>query len=1145
MRQLTFRSKPPPRSQLRKLSFDSDQNKQTTAASALIYLLFVPDLCVKEPEKTLKSSWKQLRSSICCPSNGKAHALGFEYHLGSLSEEESVWESVRAQAKTLVEVLKSEIIVSPIVESSSISSSLVVFSYGLGGILVKEALSIIYHGDQSPACQNLRELHQGTVLFGTPHPTFANRDLWENLRLTLRHTVKELSRLQYIKAELKNAQVATVSENFQERLRDVSVITAYETLPTRLQKGLTWRKTILVDAQFAEISVRHENLIRLNADHFGLLGCANNDIMLDAIKRMITKALRWASRKNSTTSSAQTPPSGNDCASIRQESIHDVLSEGSDEAEDIIDPTDADQFSHEPPPGTRGDLYLQVGRAREEINVLSDLESCPLSLQAPYTTLKPSDRNDQFTGRQKLLGCMETVLVPRKESKGELIGEPRRELAICGMGGVGKTELAREFAFSRQHYFDAVIWVEAEEATQLSEGFELFATYLGANTGQDRVVSRNIAREWFNNPTKRPKARPKDATAPTEGEDGAEDASNKKASWLLIFNNADDLSLLEDYWPDNPDGSILLTSRNLEAQVGRLTLDLEPFDRKEAADLLRQLTPGIDHTLPQNVQASLDIAERLGGLPLAITQIAAFITKRDKSLPEFVAFYDRYSVEKLANDRALRSRGAQYKHSIFTVWALEGLSSNSWSVLQVLSFLNPDSIKESLIRPPFPPTQVLPEEYPMDEFDFDEARSDLSQISLIRRNRDYGRLTVHRLVQDIVRSQMKRPRMLQMLEFAAFLVLKGWPTAFLQFDHDTATWEASEDLLPHIIKLKGFFDRYSAEIESPEAHHNLARLLLFAGWYLRERNDFEQAKPLLLHVLRLSDASLASSSQSESNRVMTEIRADALFSLSVVEAEVNESIQQNLKYAWEHYELRVKLRDGTVLGEARIAMAHGELAHIQMLAGQYDDAIHNAQIGIDMTEVTKAYKNGSDFPTFASSHQAFALAARGDYDKAMHRLQLALDYWTTHSSEGHLFQLGIVHRCLAFVKRKQGLLDEAFGNCFEALQNFRKTVGSKSHYVAHMCSILGSYHMEKIQYETASLYLEAAVKGYRAHSCYRAQLALALFRQAKLQKAMGDTEAAELSLRESMDLYKVVSGIEDVIGLTEEQLLSVVPLIWR
>lgn len=71
------------------------------------------------------------------------------------------------------------------------------------------------------------------------------------------------------------------------------------------------------------------------------------------------------------------------------------------------------------------------------------------------------------------------------------------------------------------------------------------------------------------------------------------------------------------------------------------------------------------------------------------------------------------------------------------------------------------------------------------------------------------------------------------------------------------------------------------------------------------------------------------------------------------------------------------------------------------------------------------------------------------------------------------------------------------------------------------------------------------MKGYRAHSCYRAQLALALFRQAKLQKAMGDTEAAELSLRESMDLYKVVSGIEDVIGLTEEQLLSVVPLIWR
>jgi hypothetical protein len=64
-------------------------------------------------------------------------------------------------------------------------------------------------------------------------------------------------------------------------------------------------------------------------------------------------------------------------------------------------------------------------------------------------------------------------------------------------------------------------------------------------------------------------------------------------------------------------------------------------------------------------------------------------------------------------------------------------------------------------------------------------------------------------------------------------------------------------------------------------------------------------------------------------------------------------------------------------------------------------------------------------------------------------------------------RLGIVHRCIGFIKKQQGLSDDSFDAFLEALKHFKDTVGDKSHYVAQMCSNLGAYHIAKKEYETA------------------------------------------------------------------------------
>lgn len=610
------------------------------------------------------------------------------------------------------------------------------------------------------------------------------------------------------------------------------------------------------------------------------------------------------------------------------------------------------------------------------------------TLRIPYYMLNPAARNPHFFGRQNILQQIDEVLLPTAEVPAQESYGASRVYAIHGLGGVGKTEVAREYAFSRQEEFDAIFWVEADQTTQLSEGFSMIAAQLGFadSADQDRVVSRNITLEWLANPRISPGSRDSSLSR-------GQDAYENEARWLLIFNNADDLELLRIFWPLTQTGSILVTSRDPMVKRGRAGLDLEPFETEEAATL-RTLTR-VEES-PENMKASSALAIRLGGLPLAITQIAALIDRWDMTLPEFLAHFDKQtSIATVAKEKPGNlPDSSYYKHSLLTVWALDSLIPEALAILQVLSFLSPDSIRESLLSTTIPSTRA-PASYPTLDDDFIRARSDLTKTSLVRRDRGEGKLVLHRLVQDVVRSQMDAVAIHSALGFSAQLILHAWPTSFLRFDHDIGTWDKSEELLPHILKLRDHFQAHLPGMESVETKNDFAKLLLFAGWYLFERMDFGAAKPLFLAILSMSkDDSLH----------MDETRADALFALAALSTQINETKERTIAYAEEHLVYRRALRDGTRFGEDRLAMAHGELAQAQLTAGQYEDAITNANIAIELTWPSPAFISGDDWPTFAETHKAFALAALGRYAEALDAIDRNLGYWMAHAHERHPFQ---------------------------------------------------------------------------------------------------------------------------------------------
>lgn len=80
-------------------------------------------------------------------------------------------------------------------------------------------------------------------------------------------------------------------------------------------------------------------------------------------------------------------------------------------------------------------------------------------------------RNHEFYGRQDILLQLDQhLLTPSAEAA--FSGEPQspRHVAICGIGGVGKTSIAIEYAFSRQDMFDAIFWIRADEPAKLEQG---------------------------------------------------------------------------------------------------------------------------------------------------------------------------------------------------------------------------------------------------------------------------------------------------------------------------------------------------------------------------------------------------------------------------------------------------------------------------------------------------------------------------------------------------------------------------------------------------------------------------------------------------------------------------------------------------
>src|SRR3990170_1038191 len=141
----------------------------------------------------------------------------------------------------------------------------------------------------------------------------------------------------------------------------------------------------------------------------------------------------------------------------------------------------------------------------------------------------PYPRNPFFTGREEVLEQLRKVLAT---SKTAALSQPQ---AICGLGGIGKTQTAVEYAYRYRDKYDTVLWAKGDSVESLISDFVAISSWLNLpdKDAKDQNLAVVAVKRWL------------------ESNNG----------WLLIFDNADDPKIIEDFIPPNPKGHILLTSR--------------------------------------------------------------------------------------------------------------------------------------------------------------------------------------------------------------------------------------------------------------------------------------------------------------------------------------------------------------------------------------------------------------------------------------------------------------------------------------------------------------------------------------------------------------------------------------------------------
>ncbi|MFI9583249.1 FxSxx-COOH system tetratricopeptide repeat protein [Streptomyces sp. NPDC052236] len=417
-------------------------------------------------------------------------------------------------------------------------------------------------------------------------------------------------------------------------------------------------------------------------------------------------------------------------------------------------------------------------------------------------------RHAWFTGRAPVLDRL------RDQLRGDPRSAQRFPQVLYGLGGVGKTQVAREYAHRFRADYDLVWWVEAEQPDRVVSSLAELAARLDLRAGDE---SREAARAALQ----------------------ALRSGTPYSRWLLIFDNAEDLDRALKLLPGDTApisngiyGHVLVTCRNKPMSTRLESMEVEVFTRPESVEHLR-------HRVAKLPTRDADrVAEAVGDLPLAVEVAAAWLAETATPVDAYVEQLKEQSTKVLS-----LGKPEDYATQIGATWnlsiaRLRKESRAAVRLLELCSFFSAEPISMRLIGSDAMFQSLLPYDPDLRErYMLGKVIQTLNRFALAKVDPADSSIQVHRLVQAAVRAGLSPQEQDKAMHEVHRVLAEARPREDVDSDNpvnDPKSWPSFELIWPHLA-ASGIADC---------DEENVRQLMVDRTRFLLKRGELENARRL-------------------------------------------------------------------------------------------------------------------------------------------------------------------------------------------------------------------------------------------------------------------------------------------------------------